>query len=266
MFITKEVTAMEKKRVLAISGSMRNPSFTEKIMDLCIEGMGEGFEIQKFYPHRMKIGPCLGCWSCWKKTNPGVCIQKDDFAQILKAYKVADYLLMAAPLYFFGLPATVKNVIDRFFVILEPGQYKSPRGGTEHPKRYNRHPKTVLISSCGFPEFENFDLLRRHFMKIAQELDWKWAGEVLVPAAGAAHVPKLFDFKYDLIRYAGAELASGSISRCTTEKIAEAVMPDSDYRRMCTANFDGGLLGNLRRVFIGMKAAAGLAATGRGDS
>lgn len=257
---------MKKKKVLAISGSMRNPSFTEKIMDLCIEGMGEGFEVQKFYPHRMKIGPCLGCWACWKKTSPGVCVQKDDFGQILNVYKEADYLLLAAPLYFFGLPATVKNVIDRLFVILEPDQYKSPRGGTEHPKRYHRHPKAILISSCGFPEFGNFGLLRQHFMKISQELDWKWAGEVLVPAAGTANVPRLFDSKYDLIRNAGAELVAGSISRATTERIAEAMMPASDYRKMCTANFRGGLVGNMTRILIGIKTMARLATTSRKDS
>jgi len=28
------------KVVLAISGSLREPSFTEKMLDLCIEGMG----------------------------------------------------------------------------------------------------------------------------------------------------------------------------------------------------------------------------------
>ena len=257
---------MEKKKVLAISGSMRNPSFTEKIMDLCIEGMGEGFEVQKFYPHRMKIGPCLGCWACWKKTSPGACVQKDDFVQILNAYKEADYLLLAAPLYFFGLPATVKNVIDRLFVILEPGQYESPRGGTVHPKRYDRHPKAVLISSCGFPELGNFDLLRQHFMKICHELDWEWAGEVLVPAAGSANVPGLFDAKYDLIRDAGAELVAGPIRKATTAKMAEVMMPDSDYRKMCTANFRGGLVGNLTRILIGIKAMVRLAMKGRQDS
>jgi len=257
---------MEKKKVLAISGSMRNPSFTEKIMDLCIEGMGEGFEVQKFYPHRMTIGPCLGCWACWKKANSGVCIQKDDFDIILNSYKEADYLLVAAPLYFFGLPATVKNVIDRFFVVLEPGQYKSPRGGTEHPKRFNRHPRTVLISSCGFPEFENFDLLRQHFVKICQEMDWKWAGEVLVPAAGNANVPRLLDSKYNLIRNAGAELIAGSISRATTEKIGATMMPANEYRKMCTANFNGRLVGNLTRTLIGIKAMARLGVTSRRNS
>jgi putative NADPH-quinone reductase len=245
---------MEKKKILAISGSMRNPSFTERIMDLCIEGMGEEFEVRKVYPHRMKIGPCMGCWTCWGKTNPGVCVQKDDFGQILSAYKEADYLLLAAPLYFFGFPATVKNVIDRLFVILEPGQYKSSRGGTEHPKRYSRHPKAVLISSCGFPEMENFDLLRQHFRKICTELDWNWAGEVLVPGAGTANAPRLFDRKYGLIRQAGDELAQGEIRPETTQRIASSVMPNGDYRKMCTARFRGDLLGKLICVLIAMKA------------
>jgi NAD(P)H-dependent FMN reductase len=48
---------MTKKIVLAISGSLRKTSFTEKKLDLCIEGMGEDVEVKKFYPHKMKIEP-----------------------------------------------------------------------------------------------------------------------------------------------------------------------------------------------------------------
>jgi len=40
--------------VLALSGSLRSHSFTEKILDILLEGMGE-VEVHKFYPHRMKI-------------------------------------------------------------------------------------------------------------------------------------------------------------------------------------------------------------------
>ena len=73
--------------VLAISGSLRKPSFTEKMLDLCIEGMGPDLEVHKFYPHKMKIGPCTSCWSCWGRKRPGECVQKDDFEQILDVYK-----------------------------------------------------------------------------------------------------------------------------------------------------------------------------------
>jgi putative NADPH-quinone reductase len=240
--------------VLAISGSLRKPSFTEKMLDLCIEGMGPDLEVHKFYPHKMKIGPCTSCWACWGKKNPGVCIQKDDFEQILEVYKRADYFLLAAPLYIFDLPATVKNVIDRFFIILEPSQVESSRRETEHPKRFGRHPKAVLISSCGFPEIQNFDILRRHFRIICEHMDWNWAGEILISAAGAAHAPRLFDGKYELIRSAGAELVRGAISEETTAAIAAEVMRAEDYRRMTSLSFEGGVVAKAKMAAIAMKA------------
>src|SRR5665647_2250126 len=61
--------------VLALSGSLRSPSFTDKILDNLIKGMGE-VEVHKFYPHKMKIGPCTSCWSCWQGKNKGECAQK----------------------------------------------------------------------------------------------------------------------------------------------------------------------------------------------
>lgn len=240
--------------VLAISGSLREPSFTEKMLDLCIEGMGDDLEVHKFYPHRMKIGPCTSCWSCWGRKSPGECVQNDDFQQILDVYRRADYFLLAAPLYVFDLPATVKNVIDRFFVVLEPAQIESHRGDTIHPKRFGRHPKAVLISSCGFPEMENFDILRRHFRIITEHMDWKWSGEILISASGAANAPRLFDRKYGLIKTAGTELLNGEISRETTEAIAAPVMPADDYRRMCTLSFEGGMMANAKIAAIAIKA------------
>lgn len=240
--------------VLAISGSLRKPSFTERMLDLCLEGMGDGLEVHKFYPHKMAIGPCTSCCACWGKKRPGECVQKDDFGKILEVYKRADYFLLAAPLYIFDLPATVKNVIDRFFIILEPSQVQSSTGQTEHPKRFGRHPKAVLISSCGFPEIENFDVLSRHFKIICEQMDWPWAGEILISAAGAANAPKLFDTKYELIKKAGAELIDGQISPEVAEAIAAPVMPAADYRQFATLSFQGGIAAKAKLVAITMKA------------
>lgn len=239
--------------VLAISGSQRDPSFTEKMLDLCIEGMGDDLEVHKFYPHKMKIGPCTGCWLCWTGKRPGECVQKDDFEQILEVYKRADFVLVASPLYVFDFPATVKNVIDRFFVVLEPAQIESPRGGTEHPKRFGRLPKAVLISSCGFPEIDNFDLLRKHFHLISEHMGWNWSGEILISAAGAANAPKLFDKKYERIRKAGTELVNGAISQETTEAIAAPVMSAEDYRRMATLSFENGFMAKAKIAALAVK-------------
>jgi NAD(P)H-dependent FMN reductase len=240
--------------VLAVSGSLRKRSFTEKMLDLCIDGMGAGLEVHKFYPHQMNIGPCNSCWSCWVSKSPGECVQKDDFQQIIEVYKRADYFLLAAPLYVFDFPATVKNMIDRFFVILEPAQLVSASGQTTHPIRWGRHPKTVLISSCGFPELDNFEILRRHFRLICEHMTMTWAGEILIPASGIARAPKLFDGKYDLIRAAGEELMRGSISPETTLAIAAPVMAAEDYRRMSTLSFEGTVTAKAKMALIALKA------------
>ena len=239
--------------VLAISGSLRIPSFTEKILDNLLEGLGEA-QVHKFYPHKMNIGPCTSCWSCWLGKNKGECIQKDDFQLIYDVYKKCDYFIIAAPVYVFGYPATVKNVIDRFFVNLESSQYLMNNGITNHPQRFTPKAKGVLVSSCGFPDMENFALMSQHFKKLMTHMDLVWAGEILVPSAGAASVPHLFDDNIEAVRQAGAELANGVISTEIMRTISDVPITNNDYRDMVNANFKGGLIGKSKSIAIGIKA------------
>ncbi len=239
--------------VLAISGSLRSPSFTEKMLDRLLEGMGE-VEIHKFYPHKMKIGPCTSCWSCWQRKNKGQCVQKDDFQLIYDVYKKCDYFIIAAPVYVFGFPATVKNIIDRFFVNLESSQILMDNGITNHPQRYAPKAKGVLVSTCGFPDMENFALMSQHFEKIMMHMGLTWAGEVLIPSAGAANVPHLLDDNIDAIRKAGAELVNGTISPETMQTISDVPISKNDYREMVNASFRGGLTGKAKTIVIGIRA------------
>ncbi|MBN2402371.1 MAG: NAD(P)H-dependent oxidoreductase [Spirochaetes bacterium] len=161
---------------------------------------------------------------------------------------------MAFPLYFFGFPATVKNVIDRLFILLESPQIIGNCGTTCHPIRFDRHPKTVLISSCGFPEIEHFDIVRRHFKKICDEAGWPLAGEILISAAGAVDVPGLFDKKLNFIKEAGSAFMQSDIGRDIQEEISKPVISDRDYREMVTAALKGGITGRIKSTVIGTKA------------
>lgn len=239
--------------VLAISGSHRNPSFTEKMLDTLLSGLSES-EVHKFYPHKMNIGPCTSCWSCWHGKNKGECIQKDDFQLIYDVYKRCDYFIIAAPVYVFGYPASVKNVIDRFFVNLEPTQKEMDDGVTNHPQRFSPDAKGVLISSCGFPDMENFSLISQHFRKWMQHGGLTWAGEVLIPAAGAANVPRLFNDNFDAIKQAGRELVEDIISQETMDRISDVPISKEDYREMTNASFRGGITGRAKATAIGIKA------------
>jgi multimeric flavodoxin WrbA len=239
--------------VLAISGSQRSSSFTEKILDTLLKGMG-GVEVHKFYPHKMNIGPCTSCWSCWQGKNKGECVQKDDFKSIYNVYKKCDYFIIAAPVYVFGFPATVKNVIDRFFINAEHSQVLMENGLTNHPQRYEPKAKAVLVSSCGFPDMENFTLMSEHFKKFMMHAGLTWAGEILIPSAGAANIPHLLDDNFKAVNQAGVELVNGTISPETMRTISEVPISKNDYRKMVNASFKGGLTGKAKTIAIGIKA------------
>lgn len=53
--------------------------------------------------------------ACMK--NEGLCIQRDDMGDILKAYQQADILVLATPVYFYGISAQMKTFIDRTYPI-----------------------------------------------------------------------------------------------------------------------------------------------------
>ena len=215
-----------------------------------LEGVGE-VELHKFYPHKMRIGPCT---SCWEGKNKGECVQKDDFQLIYDVFKRCDYFIIAAPVYVFGFPATVKNVIDRFFINLESSQFLMDNGITTHPHRVTPKAKGVLVSSCGFPDMENFALMSQHFKKFIMTMGLTWAGEILIPSAGAANVPHLFDCNMEAVRKAGAELALGVISPESMGIISDVPISKNDYRDMVNASFEGGLIGKTKTFAIGIKA------------
>ena len=57
------------------------------------------------------IHPCIGCVACGYE---GSCVQKDD-VEIIKANLLSsDMVVFATPLYYYGMSAQLKAVVDRF--------------------------------------------------------------------------------------------------------------------------------------------------------
>jgi multimeric flavodoxin WrbA len=70
-----------------------------------------GNQVEKIFLQDKKINFCLGCMDC--QSNGGVCVQKDDMAEVLDKMVKADVLVMATPIYFYNMDAQLKVVIDR---------------------------------------------------------------------------------------------------------------------------------------------------------
>ncbi len=100
------------KRVLILAGSPRKNGNSAALCRSFASGAEEsGHQVETIYLGEKKIGYCRACYHC-QKSN-GVCIIKDDMAEILDRMNAADVLVMASPVYFYSVSAQMKALIDR---------------------------------------------------------------------------------------------------------------------------------------------------------
>jgi len=98
-------------RVLGIAGSPRRQGNTETLLDRFLAGVeSAGAQVEKVVLARLKIGGCMACDGCWED---GRCIVQDDFQSVYEKLIAADVIALAAPMFFWNVPAQVKALIDR---------------------------------------------------------------------------------------------------------------------------------------------------------
>lgn len=98
-------------KVIAFLGSPREKGNTELLLNEALKGIGEAeHEIRIFRLNLMNIRPCQNCGGC---EETGVCVIKDDMCDIFDAIREADRIILASPIFFFGLSAQAKIMVDR---------------------------------------------------------------------------------------------------------------------------------------------------------
>lgn len=104
------------KNILIISSSPRKNGNSQKLCEAFKRGAEEkGNSVELIRLAEKKIGYCKACDYCMR--NNGICVQKDDMHEILEQYKKADVLVLATPVYFYGVCAQMKTFIDRTYPI-----------------------------------------------------------------------------------------------------------------------------------------------------
>jgi multimeric flavodoxin WrbA len=98
-------------RIVVICGSPRKKGNTEELVRMFAKGAAEHNDVEIIYVRDKKINYCIGCDHC--KRKEGVCIHHDDMLSIYEKLKNADVLILASPVYFYGISSQLKTVIDR---------------------------------------------------------------------------------------------------------------------------------------------------------
>ena len=152
----------KKMKILVLTGSPRKGGNSATLADNFIKGAEEaGHNVVRFDAAFKDVHPCIGCNKCGMD---GPCIFKDDFEFVREHIVDADAVVFATPMYYFGISAQLKTVIDRFYAI--NGQIHKPK-------------KAVLLMTYADTNAKEAMPITSHYETLINYLGWQDAGRVI---------------------------------------------------------------------------------------
>ena len=139
----------------------------------CRGAQDAGHETGIIHLSKLNIHPCTGCLYCGYE---GPCAQRDDMDLLRRTILDSDMLVFATPLYYYGMSAQLKTVIDRFcssnFSIQE------------------KHFRSVLITAAWNADDWTFEALTAHYRTLVRYLNLTDEGMILGYGCGTLQQTK----------------------------------------------------------------------------
>jgi len=181
---------------------------------------------------KMNVKPCRGCYACWNMT-PGICVQNDDMGEFLSTLIASHVIIWSFPLYYYGIPGDLKNLIDRQLPLNLPSAAKD-RESNGHPQlRYLAHQRHIVISTCGFlTTGDTFDAVTAMFNHYYGEEKYV---KIFFDQGELFRVPGLksrTDAYLEIVRRAGKEFSNGGVGAETQAELSEPLYPRDAYEKI----------------------------------
>lgn len=138
----------------------------------------KGAQIQKVFLGKMKITPCMEYYACMKTGN---CSIKDEMTGLYKDIEKADVIALASPIFFYGLTAQAKALVDRcqaFWARKYIIETRSSKLQAPSSKR-----KGYFISTAATKGKKVFDGAKLTVKYFFDALDAKYSGQLLIGLA-----------------------------------------------------------------------------------
>lgn len=155
------------KKICILNGSPRPNGNTQELITRFTRGAeAAGNEVIRFDLQKMNIHGCLGCCN-GGKDEASPCVQKDDMMKIYPVYREADIVVLASPMYYWGISGQLKMAFDRLFAVAELS-----------PDYENPHKACVLLMSAEGDTADNFAPVRAFYEGLTSHLGWENIGVV----------------------------------------------------------------------------------------
>lgn len=157
-------------KIVVLTGSPRRNGNSAHLAEQFIKGAEEqGHEVFRFDCAFKQVAPCRACNRCGMN---GACILNDDFNELRPRLIEADMVVFAPPMYYFGMSAQMKRVIDRFYAI--NGQIKG------------RYKKAAFLMTYADTEPAEAQPMLLHCRTLLHYLGWESVGEVVASGVWTA--------------------------------------------------------------------------------
>ncbi|OUP10840.1 flavodoxin family protein [Collinsella sp. An2] len=161
--------------IVILQGSPNHNGSTAMLVEEFARGAREaGHAVERIDVCAEDVNPCHGCVACGYGARP--CVQRDGMARILDRVLAADMLVLATPLYYYGMTAQLKAVIDRFC--------------SENSAITAKRLRSALITVAWNADDWTFEALVAHYRTLVRYLDFKDAGMVLGYGCGTPGMTK----------------------------------------------------------------------------
>lgn len=148
--------------VLAFNGSPRKKGNTEVLLNAVARGVEKaGGSIDIIRLCDLTISPCIGCGGCSKK---GKCVIEDDMTIFYDKIGSAQRIILASPIYFYGITSQAKAFVDRIQALWSRKYLLGEGVGKDQPDR-----KGYLVSVAateGERVFEGAELTATYFLTL----------------------------------------------------------------------------------------------------
>lgn len=221
-------------KILVFNGSpKRDDSDTMHITRAFLDGMRQhtSYDVETIHVIDKHIEYCSGCFTC--KHNGGVCIHNDDMADILKKILASDILLFSFPLYSYGMPASLKNLIDRTLPLSSMAMERVNGRYLHTAQSDYSHLRYIMICGCGFPNSkQNFEPAIAQFKLLFPN------GHTIItvpesPMFNAEEAKTVTVPRLELVKQAGFEYAqSDTINDELIQKLTSPMIPEDVYAKI----------------------------------
>ncbi|WP_405276234.1 flavodoxin family protein [Methanobrevibacter sp.] len=161
-------------KILVLKGSPNINGSSAMLADNFIKGATEaGHSIEEIDVAHSNVSPCTGCVHCGYE---GECILSDDMDEIREMVLNSDMLVFVTPLYYYGMSAQLKTVIDRFC--------------SRNFSIQQKHFKSALLTVAYNSDNWTFDALESHYDTLVKYLNLEDMGRILGYGCGTPSMTK----------------------------------------------------------------------------